>query len=95
MMFRLMTFDEWKTINDDLKPGESVTSECESCNGDGEVRCPHCGSITDCEDCDGSGQVKREVTLLDMYRDQQRKDRQAISAFLEKYPKSALISAVK
>lgn len=90
MAIKMMTFEQWKEANSDLTPDGEIWVDCDVCDGDGEVTCRYCGHDHDCDDCGGSGKVKKDPTLLDMYNDQIRLDRQAVARFVKKYPNSSL-----
>lgn len=41
---------------------------CESCDGDGEIECPECGSVVDCKECNGKGILSETIYSKDIDR---------------------------
>lgn len=55
MTIKFLNFEEWLTLNPDIK---DVEEECPDCFGDGIEDCPYCSQPIECDTCDGSGKKK-------------------------------------
>lgn len=57
--YALDVFNPHINLIDELD--KSGITECDKCQGEGEVECPCCGNLSECPDCRGTGELGRVI----------------------------------
>lgn len=62
-------------------------TDCEKCDGEGEIECKCCGNTSDCEECKGTGKIKHKgkIMIRDVWFEKDNETIRAIEIENKKY----------